>query len=401
MPKQKPHTLISTVGTSLLDNLRNPCRLPEKPSDAEENNESKGPEGLDWSTVEKLKRHYNLGEWKALGRCLAEVPAHFRLCGAEINSIHSLAQKDWLEMREIVFLVSDTNEGRITGEILVTYFESRKDDLRLQNARYVCIDGLQDERPWEFRTVGLRNLVREIGKIVRDVGSPAYVAIDATGGYKAQIAVAALIGVAMDIDVYYRHERFDDIISFPPLPVALDYSLIGKYGNVIHAFEKEPLLTEDQIGPIDEELEVLLEREVIDGETCWALSPIGEIYVTGYRLLYPRPVSLRDATLEERQPPKFQDHHYPKNFQQFVTKVWEEVPWITRCVPVDYSKQKGIRKTGFHLREESLDNKVSWSIIGEYVDDSGFGARFKVLTTTDRYDDLVWAVDQLNQKFFD
>ena len=200
MPKQKPHTLISTVGTSLLGNLK---RLPEKPSDAEENNESKGPEGLDWSTVEKLKRHYNLGEWKALGRCLAEVPAHFRLCGAEINSIHSLAQKDWLEMREIVFLVSDTNEGRITGEILVTYFESRKDDLRLQNARYVCIDGLQDERPWEFRTVGLRNLVREIGKIVRDVGSPAYVAIDATGGYKAQIAVAALIGVAMDIDVYY------------------------------------------------------------------------------------------------------------------------------------------------------------------------------------------------------
>ena len=91
--------------------------------------------------------------------------------------------------------MSDTNEGRITGEILVTYFESRKDDLRLQNARYVCIDGLQDERPWEFRTVGLRNLVREIGKIVRDVGSPAYVAIDATGGYKAQIAVAALIAL--------------------------------------------------------------------------------------------------------------------------------------------------------------------------------------------------------------
>lgn len=55
MPKGKPHTLISTVGTSLLGNL---SRLPEKPLDAEENRESKGPEGLDWATVAKLKRHY-------------------------------------------------------------------------------------------------------------------------------------------------------------------------------------------------------------------------------------------------------------------------------------------------------------------------------------------------------
>ncbi|HHU98200.1 MAG TPA: putative CRISPR-associated protein [Petrimonas sp.] len=398
MPKGKPHTLISTVGTSLLGNL---SRLPEKPLDAEENRESKGPEGLDWATVAKLKRHYRQGEWKALGQCLTEVPGHARLCGAEINSIYALSQKDWLDIREIVFLVSDTKEGKNTGEVLTTYFESVKDALGLQNVRYSCIEGLQDERPWEFRTTGLRNLVREVGKVVQRVGGPQYVAIDATGGYKAQIAVAALIGVAMDIDVYYRHERFDDIISFPPLPVALDYSLVGKYGNTIHAFEKEPLLTEDEIGPIDEELVVLLDREVIDGETCWALSPIGEIYLTGYRMRYPKAADLRSATSEEREVPRFPDHHYPNGFKQFVTKVWQETPWITRCVTVPYSKQEGMKKTGFYLREGTADDKPTWEIIGEYIDHEGFGGRFKVLTTADQYHDLVWAVDQLNQKFAD
>jgi len=37
------------------------------------------------------------------------------------------------------------------------------------------------------------------------------VAINATGGYKAQIATTALIGIALDIAVYYKHERFNEM----------------------------------------------------------------------------------------------------------------------------------------------------------------------------------------------
>ncbi|MGI5862875.1 MAG: putative CRISPR-associated protein [Myxococcales bacterium] len=71
---------------------------------------------------------------------------------------------------------------------------------------------------------GLRNLVRAIGKIARDAGGPEWVAINATGGYKAQIAVAVLIGQALGSPVFYKHERFEsEVIAFPPMPVSFDY----------------------------------------------------------------------------------------------------------------------------------------------------------------------------------
>lgn len=218
--------------------------------------------------------------------------------------------------------VSDTEAGKHTGEVLTAYFESCKDKLGLQNVKYCCIKNLQDKCPRDFRTLGLRNLVREVGKVVQSVGDPSLVAIDATGGYKAQIAVAALIGVALDIDVYYRHDKFGEIISFPPLPVTLDYGLIGRHGRLLHAFENGEILAEDEIGSIDEELQVLLDQEEIDGKTYWALSPIGEIILTGFRLRYPRPVNLPDASKEERKEPTFPDHHYPKGFKDYVKNIW-------------------------------------------------------------------------------
>ncbi len=396
MSAPKPHTLISTVGTSMFSNLRH---LPDKAQDLKENPQTKDLENIEWRTIEKIKRHYNLSQWKALGRALVEIPGDTRLCGAEINSIYALANKDQLAIRQIVFFVSDTLDGKHTGEVLTAYIEGCKDTLGVHGVRCCSISGLQDKCPWGFRTRGLRNLVREVGEVVRNVGDPSFVAIDATGGYKAQIAVAALIGVALDIDVYYRHDKFGDIISFPPLPVTLDYEIIGRHGRVLHAFEETAVLTEDEVGSIAEELKVLLDQEKIDGKTCWALSPIGEIYLTGFRLRNPRPVDLPDASPETRKPPVFPNHHYPDGFQDYVKKIWNETPWITRCVAGDYSGQASMRKNGFDLREEPGSDSSSVAVIGTYVDRSSFAGRFKVLTTGTRRTDLVWAVDYLNQRF--
>ena len=55
-----------------------------------------------------------------------------------------------------------------------------------------------------------------------------------------------------------------------------------------------------------------------------------------------------------------------------------------------------MKKYGFNLRDEPGGNFL---IIGIYVDHSGFAGRFKVLTTSAKRTDLVWAVDYLNQKF--
>ncbi len=390
MGQTKKCTLVSTVGTSLFKNIDHMIQ-ESRVTD----NEAK-PKGLERRIKEKIKRHYETSDWQALGQALTKVQGEARLCGAEINSLYALSKKDHLKIWRIIFLVSDTEAGSHTGDVLTAYFENCKEKFGLQKTEYRCVKGLQDDRPWAFRTLGLRNLVREAGNIYNEVGGSHYLIIDATGGYKAQIAVAALIGVALDIDVYYRHERFGDIISFPPLPVALDYELIGRHGRLLHAFEESMQLTEDEIDSIDEELKVLLDQEVIDNKICWALSPVGEIFLTGFRLRNPQPVELSNAQPEERKSPVFQRHNYPNGFRDYARKVWRSTPWITRCVIEDYSGQAGMKKNGFDLREEPGEDFV---IVGTYVDHTGFAGRFKVLTTSTKRTDLIWAVDHLNQKF--
>ena len=191
-------TLICTVGTSLFGNLRGP-----DPKDAER----------------PLFEAHRRADWNRLSSLLAKIdPAH-RLCGAEINSVDDLVSKGLVARGGLHLLVSDTSDGADVGAVLDGYFRARG-----WRTSVHAIDGLKDDDPRAFRTRGLRNLAKAIGRRVREYGA-GQCAINATGGYKAQIAIAALMGQALDIPVYYKHERFNAIIPFPPMPVALDSSL--------------------------------------------------------------------------------------------------------------------------------------------------------------------------------
>ena len=46
------------------------------------------------------------------------------------------------------------------------------------------------------------------------------------------------MGQALDIPVYYKHERFDAIIGFPPMPVALDFSIWQRASGMLMALNK-------------------------------------------------------------------------------------------------------------------------------------------------------------------
>lgn len=205
------NTLICTVGTSLFDgNLRH---LTEKTDDAPEN----------WFAI---RQAYDSCNWKKLAQELLRVEPTKRLCGAEINTIQEVKGKNWLSLENIIFLVSDTPNGKNTGELLLHYFRSRN-DLSLRVVEYRIVDQLQDERPADFKIHGLRNLVRYIGDYIQRFGGPDFVAIDATGGYKAQIAIAVIVGQALNIPVFYKHERFSEIIDFPPLPITFESRYSG------------------------------------------------------------------------------------------------------------------------------------------------------------------------------
>jgi CRISPR/Cas system-associated protein Csm6 len=108
----KRDTLLCTVGTSLFE--ANISRLSETTQDAPNN----------WKSI---KEAYDERNWNKLADELLKVDASSRLCGAEINTIEEIKKKKWISLENIIFLVSDTDTGRNTGEFLKAYFERRKD----------------------------------------------------------------------------------------------------------------------------------------------------------------------------------------------------------------------------------------------------------------------------------
>lgn len=86
------------------------------------------------------------------------------------------------------------------------------------------------------------------------------------------------------------------------------------------------MFSRDQLGSINEKLLVLLTEVQVDGRSIYELSPIGQIYLTSFRIRNPKPINLVPAS--EKRPPSFRDDHYPIGFKDFVEKVWRENPWI-------------------------------------------------------------------------
>ncbi|MHA1252498.1 MAG: putative CRISPR-associated protein [Candidatus Helarchaeota archaeon] len=373
------NTLLCTVGTSFFaGNLKllSENRHPDPPSNAD-----------------KIIKAYNSKAWKQLAKEIINIgdPTK-RVCGAEINTIEEVRNKNWLSLENIIFLVSDTDDGINTGKFLTEYFKLRS-DMKLNTIEYSIVSELQDKRPKDFKIHGLRNLVRKIGEYIQRFGGTNYVAIDATGGYKAQIAIAVVIGQALNIPVYYKHEFFSELIDFPPLPVSLDYEILARNADILADFERGKSFTSTEIGKLDESLKVLLTGIEINGESLYELSPIGQIYLTSFRLRTPKPIELTIS--ERRKEPTFgDDHHYSKSFKEFVIKIWSENKWIEFIHSEPYDKQKSIRGIGFYVKKEETEYKL----VGTYKE-KDFGSRFRIRLTDESLAALTWAADKLNQKY--
>ena len=250
------NTLICTVGTSLINNLSS-------------------------SAEPALREELQKDNAQALAIGLIGKDPGDRLCGAEINSNHGILRKDLISNRMFLYLlVSDTEQGRFTGKILKQYYGHNKNPWKFENVENRVIEGLKDSDPHSFRTEGLRNLVRHIAKIVQHHGSDA-VLINATGGYKAQISFAGMIGQALEIPVCYLFERFTEVIVLPPQPVSLDMSFWMNNVELFHDLEKHNV----EINPVslDERFATLVDQVEVDGEILVGLSPVGQLFHETFR----------------------------------------------------------------------------------------------------------------------
>jgi putative CRISPR-associated protein (TIGR02619 family) len=233
-------TILATVGTSLLNNAKRDLQI-EAPDDQQ---------------LANYLRHGDVVK-----------------ASAETNSLARLLQAQ----DRVIFLCSQTSEGRQCAEALARFYQHVGHDTRVLEVP----DLTYAERRFKMR--GLRSLVATlIDQIRRERAQSRSVHINATGGFKAEIAYATLVGLLFDVPVYYIHEAFRDIIEMPPSPISWDYSLLADFEDFFAwiSTDLRPTREVDQrLRGLPSELRLLLAEE--EGFTL--LSPAGEAFYEAYR----------------------------------------------------------------------------------------------------------------------
>ncbi|MEJ5230388.1 MAG: putative CRISPR-associated protein, partial [Pseudothermotoga sp.] len=209
-------TVICTVGASLLTNL----------------NRDKAPDYL-----KQLVNAFKEKDHAKVNHLIAAIQDPLdKSLGAEINSVANIVKKGLLSSRQQMYLlVSDTPEGEQIGEILKGYFEKNKNGLDFNSVKIIKIEKLNDKSTFDFKFYGLRNLVREMARCIKESGNRCI--INATGGYKATVAYSTLLGQALKVPVYYLFERFDEIIELLQVPVKLDTALYKEHSKFFAMLE--------------------------------------------------------------------------------------------------------------------------------------------------------------------
>ena len=390
----KPNTLLCTIGVSLFyPNLSNLVKEAQTDRVLYELAEaySKAVKEQERRIDRKSERRVPDREWKEVGPLLRHVKPTDRLCGAEINSVTDLVGQGSIEQDRLHLFHSDTDDGEAIAKVLESYFTSLSSPWNVNIHR---VEGLRDDEPDKFRTQGLRNLAKLFGEQVREARqNNRSCAINATGGYKAQIAIAVLMGQALDIPVYYKHERFNAIIPFPPMPVALDFSLWERASGMFIVLAKgdacEPW--ERFEDDWDERFEPLVNRVSMDGKDYLELSATGQIFHETFRSRFQESKATnlpRKAKPDEKEPPKLGDHAYNqarKPICRFLERV-TELPYVRYCHTTYWNPD---------LPESTRFRMSGGKIQGIYSDGS-WCVKFEVFTTATDPAQLPVVVADLN-----
>lgn len=340
------------------------------------------------------------GRWEDAGQYLARMEQAGRVLGAEVASLNALLQsKRFAGIRRLWLLSSATGEGQGSAAMIE----------RIASLRYgtqcktVSIENLTHERFDRFRIVGLRNLVSALAEIIGEVSARQLV-IDATGGYKAQTAIATVVGLAFGVPVVYRFEEFPNFIELPPLPVTIDDSLVPENldifrrdtvpRDVLVARFGEPL---NESNPGYAQFRVYVSEPVqIDREEYFEVSPLGQLLYERWRLSQrPQAPSLPPAP--HQRGPNWGDHHWPSGVDAFARGLLAQHPWIKR---IDTRSAKGrSHENGVSYRFEHQSTGVP-PIECTYVSDN-FPAVLVLKTTAssvrEQEDVLRW-LDATNER---
>jgi putative CRISPR-associated protein (TIGR02619 family) len=284
--------LITTVGTSLLTNR------DERPWSG-------------WARGQPLPADEVVDQWLA--------SADAALASAETNTLRgvSIAGED-----RLVLLHSDTPEGRFCSARLRRFYGAAG---RCREVEQQSLDALGYQHA-SFAQRGLRNLVAVAIRAVRRAGEqdlqPVFCA---TGGFKAEIAFLNLLGALLDIEIYYIHEQFREIVRLPRLPLAWDAECVVRHQDFFDWIDAEPRRSSDVETWLRgrPELRPLVEDDA-DGHTY--LNAAGDLLFQAARerlthqpgASWPAPVA---RPPDDKNGLSSVEHHRPRGWEAFVHRL--------------------------------------------------------------------------------
>lgn len=252
---------------------------------------------------------------------------------AETNSLSKIADsKD-----KIILLHTHTTEGKLCAQAVANKLAKDDwNDVELQQ-----IELVDDEA--QFERKGLRELVNTlIERITKAQRDKQEVIINATGGYKAQIAYTTMVGTIFQVPVKYIHQNFARPITFPALPVTWNTDLLLQYQDFFSWIDSEPRQNEE----VEQRIGYLPDKDAIsslllspDEEGYVFLSAAGDVLWGKFRQEKEQAKFAEDPPASEIDNPMDKvhsslqgvKHHYPKDSLKFAEKV-AQIPAVESVI---------------------------------------------------------------------
>jgi putative CRISPR-associated protein (TIGR02619 family) len=207
-------TVVCSVGTSAAKAI---CPLKELPRWVAENG---GPRKAGERIYESF-RHVE--------------PEGDSLRSALSAEIHSLVRIGLDQCCRVILLASATDDGHACALAIRRYLEDRWPSLEVD---VFPVPGMQVSDPRLFKQQGAVEYCKRCLDVVNRYGRENVI-LNPTGGYKALVPYAVLVGMLKRVPCRYIFEQSSVLMDLPPLPVEFQRGLFEVYRNVFERIEQE------------------------------------------------------------------------------------------------------------------------------------------------------------------
>lgn len=243
------------------------------------------------------------------------------LASAETNTLQALCVE---KSDRIVFLHSDTPEGKFCSRQCVNFYQQK---IRCAEVTEQEIGSLGYQHQ-SFAQRGLRSLVSVVINAIKKAHDQGHRPVFcATGGFKAEIAFLNLLGALLNVEVFYIHEQFREVVRLPRLPLAWDANYVVQHEKFFDWIDSEPRRSCDVESWLKNHSELRsLVEDSSDGNTY--LNAAGDLlYCAAKEQLSNRPkakwpdgVALPPS---DKNGVSDVEHHRPKGWERFVNRLCE------------------------------------------------------------------------------